>query len=148
MISCFVSSQEFIMSCRNPCSLFVGFGLCNLSHGFLCFLNAAHVQSQRLIWYVEEWHIKCLALYVSMEVAVTYIQYSLVELQGRIAQWLEHLVYVQKVLGSIPSLVTFLYFNTLCPRHEGMMHTLTYPWHPQQPHTPTSVPGWVSYEIF
>ena len=40
---------------------FVGFGLCNLSHGFLCFLNAAHVQSQGLIWHVEEWHIKCLA---------------------------------------------------------------------------------------
>ena len=48
-----------------------------------------------------------------MGVAVTYIQYSLVELQGWIAQWLEHLVYVQKVLGSIPGLVTFLYFNRL-----------------------------------
>ena len=47
-----------------------------------------------------------------MGVAVTYIQYSLVELQGWIAQWLEHLVYVQKVLGSIPGLVTFLYFNS------------------------------------
>ena len=33
--------------------------------------------------------------------------------QGWIAQWLEHLVYVQKVLGSIPGLVTFLYFNRL-----------------------------------
>ena len=55
----------------------------------------------------------CLALYVSLGVAVTYIQYSLVELQGWIAQWLEHLVYVQKVLGSIPGLVTFLYSNRL-----------------------------------
>ena len=27
--------------------------------------------------------------------------------------WLEHLVYVQKVLGSIPGLVTFLYFNKI-----------------------------------
>ena len=32
---------------------------------------------------------------------------------GLIAQWLEHLVYVQKVLGSIPGLVTFLYSNRL-----------------------------------
>src|SRR6266568_2435154 len=35
--------------------------------------------------------------------------------QGHIAQWLEHPVYNQEVLGSNPSLVIFLYGPTLSP---------------------------------
>ena len=46
-------------------------------------------------------------------VADAYIQYWMVEFQGWIAQWLEHLVYVQNVLSSISGLVTFLYFNRI-----------------------------------
>ena len=43
--------QASMKVCRSgsPGGKSVGFGLCNLSHEFLCFLNAAHVQSQGLI---------------------------------------------------------------------------------------------------
>ena len=38
---------------------------------------------------------------------------GLLNSKARQLSWLEHLVYVQKILGSISSLVTFLYFNIL-----------------------------------